>query len=88
MTRDKVKVIFYDDDLHSIPLEYIRLFRLSMGYKQSDIASELSVSRESISSWENGFSDYNFHIQVWYIKHGLLKFSKLFGKLMEEMRDG
>lgn len=88
MIKDKVKVIFYDDDLHSVPLEYIRLFRLSMGYKQSDIAYELGVSRESISSWENGFSDYNFHIQTWYIKHGLLKFNKLFKELMGEMRNG
>ncbi len=47
-----------------------RLYRLSLGYKQSDVAKETDYSVENISLFERGRND-NLMILMWYIRKGM-----------------
>lgn len=44
-------------------------FRISIGKKQSDVASDLGFSGENISAFENG-RNHNMMIFLWYIEKG------------------
>lgn len=45
-------------------------WRKENNIKQSDIASDLDVSVETISAFENGRTN-NARVLMWYIEHGL-----------------
>ena len=45
-------------------------FRKTIDVKQSEIASDLNVSVETISAFENGRTN-NARVLVWYIEHGM-----------------
>lgn len=45
-------------------------FRKTIDVKQSKIASDLNVSVETISAFENGRTN-NARVLMWYIEHGM-----------------
>ena len=45
-------------------------FRKTIDVKQSEIASDLNVSVETISAFENGRTN-NERVLMWYIEHGM-----------------
>lgn len=45
-------------------------FRKTIDVKQGEIASELNVSVETISAFENGRTN-NARVLMWYIEHGM-----------------
>lgn len=45
-------------------------FRKTIDVKQSEIASDLNVSVETISAFENGRTN-NARVLMWYIEHGM-----------------
>ena len=45
-------------------------FRKAIDVKQSEIASDLNVSVETISAFENGRTN-NARVLMWYIEHGM-----------------
>lgn len=51
-----------------IPLA-CKLFRISKGFTQKQIADDLGYSVENISAFECGRNN-NYKILLWYVKHG------------------
>lgn len=79
----KYKKIYYNGYEYTIPLKMIRIFRQILGVSQGELGKELGLTREAISNWEFGWTDYNYKIQTWYLKKGLITFIHAFDELLE-----
>lgn len=85
MKKIKTKFVYANGVKYKIDIFTIKIFRIVLGYTQTQIANELGILRSTIANWENGFSEStNYAIVDWYLSHGLLKFNEAFERLRGE----
>ena len=86
MRKSIKKRIYYQGEYHIVDSQVIKMFRIFIDKSQTDIAKELGLSRESVTNWENGYSETPHCVTTWFVEHGLIQFNDSIVNMLEEWR--